>query len=157
MFLLVVGGVVLPLCGEDKDHRELLYGRLWLSSRQTGGRSSSHSAVCFCLDYSCPSIINPSPPLSLFLYLTIHLSLCLSQVSMKEWNHLSELVLFALAMQETLKEVNRHSAKNFQLRVGKWLSSWPHTLTHAHTHKHTYTHKQGLVDINHSPTRISGY
>uniref|UniRef100_A0A3Q3DDC0 adenylate cyclase n=1 Tax=Hippocampus comes TaxID=109280 RepID=A0A3Q3DDC0_HIPCM len=32
-----------------------------------------------------------------------------------EWNHLSELVLFALAMQETLKEINRHSAKDFQL------------------------------------------
>ncbi|XP_042247445.1 adenylate cyclase type 8 [Thunnus maccoyii] len=40
------------------------------------------------------------------------------QDSMDEWNHLSELVLFALAMQETLKEMNRHSAKNFQLRVG---------------------------------------
>ncbi|KAF7653730.1 hypothetical protein LDENG_00079320 [Lucifuga dentata] len=40
------------------------------------------------------------------------------QTSMDEWNHLSELVLFALAMQETLKEINRHSAKNFQLRVG---------------------------------------
>ncbi|XP_068198267.1 adenylate cyclase type 8 isoform X2 [Antennarius striatus] len=40
------------------------------------------------------------------------------QGSMDEWNHLSELVLFALAMQETLKEINRHSAKNFQLRVG---------------------------------------
>ncbi|XP_076023401.1 adenylate cyclase type 8 [Genypterus blacodes] len=40
------------------------------------------------------------------------------QASMDEWNHLSELVLFALAMQETLKEINRHSAKNFQLRVG---------------------------------------
>ncbi|XP_020775635.1 adenylate cyclase type 8 [Boleophthalmus pectinirostris] len=40
------------------------------------------------------------------------------QTSMEEWNHLSELVLFALAMEETLKEINRHSAKNFQLRVG---------------------------------------
>lgn len=40
------------------------------------------------------------------------------QTSMDEWNHLSELVLFALAMEETLKEINRHSAKNFQLRVG---------------------------------------
>ncbi|XP_070781496.1 adenylate cyclase type 8 [Enoplosus armatus] len=40
------------------------------------------------------------------------------QSSMDEWNHLSELVLFALAMQETLKEINRLSAKNFQLRVG---------------------------------------
>ncbi|XP_071335330.1 adenylate cyclase type 8 [Trachinotus anak] len=40
------------------------------------------------------------------------------EVSMDEWNHLSELVLFALAMQETLKEINRHTAKNFQLRVG---------------------------------------
>lgn len=38
---------------------------------------------------------------------------------MNEWNHLSELVLFALAMQQTLEEVNRHSAKNFQLRVGE--------------------------------------
>ncbi|CAL8314598.1 unnamed protein product [Lota lota] len=35
-----------------------------------------------------------------------------------EWNHLSELVLFALAMQETLKEINRHTCKNFKLRVG---------------------------------------
>ncbi|CAJ1078016.1 adenylate cyclase type 8 [Xyrichtys novacula] len=40
------------------------------------------------------------------------------QASMDEWNHLSELVLFALAMQETLREINRLSAKNFQLRVG---------------------------------------
>ncbi|CAN9507448.1 unnamed protein product [Ophioblennius macclurei] len=40
------------------------------------------------------------------------------QASMDEWNHLSELVLFALAMQETLKEINRNSAKNFELRVG---------------------------------------
>ncbi|XP_058468497.1 adenylate cyclase type 8 [Solea solea] len=40
------------------------------------------------------------------------------QGSMDEWNHLSELVLFALAMQETLKEINRNTAKNFQLRVG---------------------------------------
>ncbi|KAE8286859.1 Adenylate cyclase type 8 [Larimichthys crocea] len=40
------------------------------------------------------------------------------QVSMNEWNHLSELVLFALAMQETLKEINRQTAKNFKLRVG---------------------------------------
>lgn len=46
---------------------------------------------------------------------------------MDEWNHLSELVLFALAMQETLKEINRFSAKNFQLRVGKWLTSRTHT------------------------------
>lgn len=52
---------------------------------------------------------------------------------MNEWNHLSELVLFALAMQETLKEVNRHSAKNFQLRVGKWLSR--RALTNAHKNK----------------------
>ncbi|XP_056150138.1 adenylate cyclase type 8 [Lampris incognitus] len=40
------------------------------------------------------------------------------QRCMDQWNHLSELVLFALAMQETLKEINRHSSKNFQLRVG---------------------------------------
>ncbi|XP_028253278.1 adenylate cyclase type 8 isoform X2 [Parambassis ranga] len=40
------------------------------------------------------------------------------QGSLDEWNHLSELVLFALAMQETLKEINRHSAQNFELRVG---------------------------------------
>nr|XP_057913497.1 adenylate cyclase type 8 isoform X2 [Doryrhamphus excisus] len=44
--------------------------------------------------------------------------LSLLQSSMDEWNHLSELVLFAMAMQETLKEINRHSAKDFQLRVG---------------------------------------
>ncbi|KAJ8410213.1 hypothetical protein AAFF_G00201940 [Aldrovandia affinis] len=35
-----------------------------------------------------------------------------------EWHHLCELVLFALAMQETLKEFNRHTSNNFQLRVG---------------------------------------
>ncbi|XP_036406201.1 adenylate cyclase type 8-like [Megalops cyprinoides] len=35
-----------------------------------------------------------------------------------KWNHLSELVLFALAMQETLREINKHSSNNFQLRVG---------------------------------------
>ncbi|XP_061097972.1 adenylate cyclase type 8-like [Conger conger] len=35
-----------------------------------------------------------------------------------EWHHLCELVLFALAMQETLKEFNKRSSNNFQLRVG---------------------------------------
>ncbi|XP_042565827.1 adenylate cyclase type 8 [Clupea harengus] len=35
-----------------------------------------------------------------------------------EWHHLGELVLFALAMQETLKEINRNSHNNFQLRIG---------------------------------------
>uniref|UniRef100_A0A8C1UBD5 adenylate cyclase n=1 Tax=Cyprinus carpio TaxID=7962 RepID=A0A8C1UBD5_CYPCA len=36
-----------------------------------------------------------------------------------DWHHLSELVLFALAMKETLKEINKkHSSNNFQLRVG---------------------------------------
>ncbi|KAK9531559.1 hypothetical protein VZT92_010978 [Zoarces viviparus] len=40
------------------------------------------------------------------------------QASMDEWNHLSELVLFALAMQETLKEINSLSGNNFLLRVG---------------------------------------
>ncbi|XP_037305419.1 adenylate cyclase type 8 [Pungitius pungitius] len=40
------------------------------------------------------------------------------QAPADEWNHLSELVMFALAMQETLREINRLSDKNFQLRVG---------------------------------------
>ncbi|XP_062303434.1 adenylate cyclase type 8 [Osmerus eperlanus] len=35
-----------------------------------------------------------------------------------EWRHLSELVLFALAMQETLKHINTQSGNSFQLRVG---------------------------------------
>uniref|UniRef100_A0A3B4FTY5 adenylate cyclase n=1 Tax=Pundamilia nyererei TaxID=303518 RepID=A0A3B4FTY5_9CICH len=39
------------------------------------------------------------------------------QKSMDEWNHLSELVLFALAMQETLKEIIRNSTQRFQLHV----------------------------------------
>ncbi|XP_039462292.1 adenylate cyclase type 8-like [Oreochromis aureus] len=34
------------------------------------------------------------------------------------WNHLSELVLFALAMQETLKHINTQTGNSFQLRVG---------------------------------------
>ncbi|KAK6297522.1 hypothetical protein J4Q44_G00321050 [Coregonus suidteri] len=34
------------------------------------------------------------------------------------WHHLSELVLFALAMQETLREINKKSHNSFQLRVG---------------------------------------
>ncbi|XP_028998169.1 adenylate cyclase type 8 isoform X2 [Betta splendens] len=34
------------------------------------------------------------------------------------WHHLSELVLFALAMQETLKHINIQTGNNFQLRVG---------------------------------------
>ncbi|KAK5852968.1 hypothetical protein PBY51_006797 [Eleginops maclovinus] len=38
--------------------------------------------------------------------------------SMDEWNHLSELVLFALALQETLIDINKATAKNFELRVG---------------------------------------
>uniref|UniRef100_A0A3B5L8C3 adenylate cyclase n=1 Tax=Xiphophorus couchianus TaxID=32473 RepID=A0A3B5L8C3_9TELE len=36
----------------------------------------------------------------------------------KQWNHLSELVLFALAMQEILREINNHTAQSFELRVG---------------------------------------
>ncbi|MFT7813041.1 adenylate cyclase type 8-like [Arapaima gigas] len=35
-----------------------------------------------------------------------------------EWHHLIGLVLFALAMQEVLKEINRRSSNNFQLRIG---------------------------------------
>ncbi|KAF4071082.1 hypothetical protein AMELA_G00280970 [Ameiurus melas] len=35
-----------------------------------------------------------------------------------DWHHLSELVLFALAMQETLRAINKHTSNNFQLRVG---------------------------------------
>uniref|UniRef100_A0AAZ3QAR8 Adenylate cyclase type 8 n=1 Tax=Oncorhynchus tshawytscha TaxID=74940 RepID=A0AAZ3QAR8_ONCTS len=35
-----------------------------------------------------------------------------------EWRHLSELVLFAQEMQETLKRINTHSGNSFQLRVG---------------------------------------
>ncbi|XP_070813762.1 adenylate cyclase type 8 [Chaetodon trifascialis] len=34
------------------------------------------------------------------------------------WHHLSELVLFALAMQETLKHINTHTGNSLQLRVG---------------------------------------
>uniref|UniRef100_A0A7N6AKY9 Adenylate cyclase type 8 n=1 Tax=Anabas testudineus TaxID=64144 RepID=A0A7N6AKY9_ANATE len=35
-----------------------------------------------------------------------------------DWHHLSELVLFALAMQETLRHINTHTGNNLQLRVG---------------------------------------
>ncbi|XP_070787019.1 adenylate cyclase type 8 [Enoplosus armatus] len=35
-----------------------------------------------------------------------------------DWHHLSELVLFALAMQETLKHINTHTGNSLQLRVG---------------------------------------
>lgn len=75
------------------------------------------------------------------LLLLLHSSpihVCPPQASMNEWNHLSELVLFALAMQQTLKEVNRHSAKNFQLRVGERLK--PMRLTHSLRQKHKHTH-----------------
>ncbi|XP_045907833.1 adenylate cyclase type 8 [Micropterus dolomieu] len=34
------------------------------------------------------------------------------------WHHLSELVLFALAMQETLTHINAQTGNSFQLRVG---------------------------------------
>uniref|UniRef100_A0A3Q3ALI7 adenylate cyclase n=1 Tax=Kryptolebias marmoratus TaxID=37003 RepID=A0A3Q3ALI7_KRYMA len=34
------------------------------------------------------------------------------------WNHLSELVMFALAMQESLKHVNIQTGNQFQLRIG---------------------------------------
>uniref|UniRef100_A0AAY4B6C4 Adenylate cyclase type 8 n=1 Tax=Denticeps clupeoides TaxID=299321 RepID=A0AAY4B6C4_9TELE len=40
------------------------------------------------------------------------------QASSDEWGHLSELVLFALAMQETLREINKITSNNFQLRIG---------------------------------------
>lgn len=40
-FCPVAGGVVLQLCGEDKDHWQLLHGRLWFGSRQTGVTVSS--------------------------------------------------------------------------------------------------------------------
>lgn len=35
-----------------------------------------------------------------------------------DWHHLSELVLFALAMQETLSHINTHTGNSFKLRVG---------------------------------------
>ncbi|TRY88305.1 hypothetical protein DNTS_016696 [Danionella cerebrum] len=35
-----------------------------------------------------------------------------------EWAHLSTLVLFALAMQETLKQINKRTSNDFCLRVG---------------------------------------
>uniref|UniRef100_A0A665U294 adenylate cyclase n=1 Tax=Echeneis naucrates TaxID=173247 RepID=A0A665U294_ECHNA len=35
-----------------------------------------------------------------------------------DWIHLAELVLFALAMQETLKKINTQTGNSFQLRVG---------------------------------------
>ncbi|XP_036438513.1 adenylate cyclase type 8 [Colossoma macropomum] len=38
--------------------------------------------------------------------------------SNSNWHHLSELVLFAMAMQETLREINKHTSNSFQLRVG---------------------------------------
>ncbi|KAM9835986.1 adenylate cyclase type 8-like [Aulostomus maculatus] len=34
------------------------------------------------------------------------------------WHHLSELLLFALAMQETLRHINTQTGNSFQLRVG---------------------------------------
>ncbi|XP_036398029.1 adenylate cyclase type 8 [Megalops cyprinoides] len=40
------------------------------------------------------------------------------QDCLDEWHHLSELVLFALAMQETLKEINKRNSNSFQLRIG---------------------------------------
>ncbi|XP_052001580.1 adenylate cyclase type 8 [Xyrauchen texanus] len=40
------------------------------------------------------------------------------QVCEDEWAHLSTLVLYALAMQETLKEINKRTSNNFLLRVG---------------------------------------
>lgn len=36
------------------------------------------------------------------------------------WHHLSELVLFALSMQETLKHINTDTGNAFQLRVGAY-------------------------------------
>ncbi len=48
-----------------------------------------------------------------------------------DWHHLSELVLFALAMQETLKEINKkHSSNNFQLRVGNGPMDRPQSICH---------------------------
>lgn len=35
------------------------------------------------------------------------------------WHHLSELVLFALSMQETLTHINADTGNNFQLRAGR--------------------------------------
>ncbi|KAI4895461.1 hypothetical protein NFI96_005477 [Prochilodus magdalenae] len=40
------------------------------------------------------------------------------QESEDEWAHLCELVLFALAMQETLKAINKRTYADFRLRVG---------------------------------------
>ncbi|XP_014892685.1 adenylate cyclase type 8 isoform X3 [Poecilia latipinna] len=40
------------------------------------------------------------------------------QESVDGWRHLSELVLFALAMQETLRQINTQTGNQFQLRVG---------------------------------------
>lgn len=73
------------------------------------------SIICTCLNIC-----------DIYIYIYIYRALCpsticLLQASTDEWNHLSELVMFALAMQETLREINRLSDKNFQLRVGRSL------------------------------------
>ena len=68
-----------------------------------------------------------------------------SQGRRYEWNHISELVLFALAMQETLKEINRHTCKNFQLRVGKWLT---HACTHTHSLSSSLLHNFHIIQFS---------
>ena len=42
------------------------------------------------------------------------------QAGEDEYDHICALVDFALAMKQSLDEVNKHSFNNFQLRVGQY-------------------------------------
>lgn len=85
-----------------------------------------------------------SPAVTLRLYEMLHSSLMMCvfvslQESEDSWNHLSELVLFALAMQESLKHVNIQTGNQFQLRIGmKHTHTFRINVNNLHTHTHTF-------------------
>lgn len=92
------GGMLLPGSGEDKNHRQLLHGSLWPLTWRTGESCSYITSLCDML--VCDGVC-------------VYVQECEDG-----WSHLSELMLFALAMQESLKHINIQTGNRFQLRVG---------------------------------------
>lgn len=45
--------------------------------------------------------------------------LCLPQQCEDKWGHLCALADFAIALNESIQEINKHSFNNFELRIGK--------------------------------------
>lgn len=63
------------------------------------------------------NLVQPFSRLTLF-FLPSPL-LCLPQQCEDKWGHLCALADFAIALNDSIQEINKHSFNNFELRIGK--------------------------------------